>query len=412
MFKKIILFLHRWLGLISGLVVLVLSISGALFVFQKEFTHWLRKDVMYVEQTQRQRLSMEEMYARTADALEVPALYYGLVTYKDENQAWSAFSYIPNPEPSWTYFGAIKEYKTAYVNPYTGETQAVIDEEKDFFQIMKGIHWSLLLSTPIGQPIVVWSTVIFIVLLISGLVLWWPKKWNKAGKQKSFKVKWGSTWRRVNYDLHNVVGFYALLLALIVGFTGLYWAFPFAKKTLHFLGTGEFKLPDTQTTKVQSTPPAAPRDAAESPLEVAYKNGWEEFPDAYSIAFITPRDSAGTINAIVRGSGKTYYERSEMKFDQYTGEVLQIDAYEDKNAGEKLLAMNYDIHVGAIGGIPGKILALLICIVSGSLPITGFIIWFDKKRRGKRQKSRPSFYKGISGNGRKKKCKPSELAEA
>lgn len=409
MFKKVILFLHRWLGLVSGLVVLVLSITGAIFVFEKEISHWLRKDVMYVENEQH-RLSMDEMYTRTAEALETPQLYYGLTTYRDKEQAWSAFSFVRNPEPSWTYFGSIAEYKSAYINPYTGEALAVIDEEKDFFQIVKGIHWSLLLATPIGQPIVAWSTVIFIVLLISGLILWWPKKWNKAGKNKSFKVKWGAKWRRVNYDLHNVLGFYALLLALIVGFTGLYWAFPFAKKTLHFLGTGEFRLPKTSTPQVASAPPASSH--SKSPMEVAYQNAWSEFPEAYSIAFITPGDSAGTINAIVRGDGKTYYERSEMKFDQYTGEVLHVDAYEDKNAGEKLLLMNYDIHVGAIGGIPGKILAFLICLISASLPVTGFIIWFDKKKRSRVGKTQPEWYKNTSRRRKNKHSGKAELIEA
>lgn len=387
MFKQSILFLHRWLGLISGLVVLILSITGAIFVFEKEISHWLRKVVMYVE-SHDQRLSMEKMYEITSDALEVDQLYYGLTTYQNDDQAWSAFSFVRNPESSLTYFGAISEYKTVYVNQYNGETLSVINEEKDFFQIVKGIHWSLLLSTPIGQPIVVWSTVIFIILLISGLILWWPKKWSKAGRNKSFKVKWSAKWRRVNYDLHNVLGFYALILALIVGVTGLYWAFPVAQKTLYFIGTGEFKLPETNAPQVVSTTLVSPQ--TESPLEIAYQNAWKEFPDAYSIAFITSPDSAGTINAIIRGDGKTYYEKSEMKFDQYTGEVLYVDAYENKNAGEKLMAMNYDIHVGAIWGIPGKILAFLICLISGSLPITGFIIWFDKKRRSKSSDERKS----------------------
>lgn len=395
MFKRIVLFLHRWLGLISGLVVIILSITGCLFVFQKEFTNWMRSDVMYVESNENRR-SVDEIYRKTADALEVEQLNYGLTTYRDPDQSWSAISYIPSSESSMTYFGSIAEYKTAYVNQYTGNTLSVIDEEKDFFQIVKGIHWSLLLSTPIGQPIVVWSTVIFIILLISGLILWWPKKWNKAGRNKSFKVKWGAKWRRVNYDLHNVLGFYALILTLIVAITGLYWAFPIAKKTLYFLGTGDFKLPDTTAPKVTSVPPAWPQN--ESPLEVAYENAWNEFPEAYSIAFITPTDSAGTINAIVRGDGKTYYERSEVKFDQYTGEVLHVDAYEDKNTGEKLLAMNYDIHVGAIGGIPGKIIAFLICLISGSLPVTGFIIWFDKKRRAKNPSARKAMRKVYSKN--------------
>lgn len=380
MIKKAILFLHRWLGMISGMIVIILSITGCIFVFQKEFTNWMRSDVIYIE-AQSQRLSVEDMYNLTSEALGVEQLNYGLTTYKDKSQSWTAFSYIPNSEPSWTYFGSIADYRTAYLDPYSGETLEIIDEEKDFFQIVKGIHWSLLLSTPIGQPIVAWSTVIFIVLLISGLVLWWPKKWNRTGRNKSFKVKWSARWRRVNYDLHNVLGFYTLILALIVGISGLYWAFPVTKKALHFVGTGEFKLPEPAVADVSSIPNSITDE--KNPLEVAYHNAWKEFPDAYSIAFITPTDSTGTINAIVRGDGMTYYERSEMKFDQYTGEVLYIDAYENKNAGEKLLAMNYDIHVGAIGGISGKIIAFLICLISGSLPITGFIIWFDKKRRSK-----------------------------
>lgn len=379
MFKKATLFFHRWLGLISGLVVLILSITGAIFVFQKEFTHWLRKDVRYVE-SQSQRLSMEELYKLTSDVLEVENLNYGLTTYRDPEKSWTAFSFVRSAEPTLTYFGDIAEYKTAYVNPYTGETLSIIDEEKDFFQIVKGIHWSLLLTTRIGQPIVAWSTVIFLVLLVSGLILWWPKNWNKSGKKRSFQISWKSRWRRVNYDLHNVLGFYALILALIVGFTGLFWAFPVVQKTLHFVGTGEFSLPKANQ-QVHESVNQSPTNA--SPFEAAYSNAWERFPEANSIAFIKPKDSEGTIHAIVRGDDKTYYEKSEIKFDQYTGEILFVDDYAEKNAGEKLIAMNYDIHVGAIGGIPGKILAFLLCIVSGSLPITGFIMWFDKGKRKK-----------------------------
>ncbi|WP_069130084.1 PepSY-associated TM helix domain-containing protein [Rhodohalobacter halophilus] len=377
MFKKAILFLHRWLGLITGAVVLILSITGAIFVFQKEFTHWLRHDVMYVE-AETQRLSVEEMYGLTADALEVDRLSYGLTTYKDPGRSWTAFSFTRPDEPSWTYFGSIEEYKTAYLNPYSGEVLTIIDEEKDFFQIVKGIHWSLLLSTPIGQPIVAWSTVIFLVLLITGMVLWWPKKWNKNGRKRSFNISWKSKWRRLNYDLHNVLGFYSLILAFVIGFTGLYWAFPMVQKTLHFIGTGEYSMPQTEQEVVQSV---VGDSSVDSPLEAAYRNAWDRFPDADNISFIRPAGTTGVIRAIVRGDDKTYYEKSEMAFDRYTGEIVHVDDYDEKNRGEKLIAMNYDIHVGAIGGIPGKILAFLLCIVSGSLPVTGFIMWWDKRKR-------------------------------
>lgn len=387
-FKKGVLFLHRWLGLFSGLVVLILSITGCLFVFQQEISEWVRHDTFYADKVpaDRQTLPVEELQAKAAEALDVDHLPYGLSAYNNPERNWSAMNYEAGVD-SWFYFGSMKDYKTAYINPYTGEIEGIVNEKRDFFQIVKGIHWSLLLATPIGQPIVTWSTVIFLVLLISGMILWWPKKWNSAGKQKSFKIKWGSTWRRVNYDLHNVLGFYFLTLSLIIGFTGLYWYFPSAQKSLHFLGTGEYALPDGPEEKVVST---VPDNRKESPaMETVFEKAWSEYPKAYSIAFVAPTDSQSTIRVDVRPDGQTYYGDSSLQFDQYTGELLDSDHYKDKNAGEKLLAMNYDIHVGAIGGLPGKIIAFIVSLICASLPVTGFIIWWDRRKRKKR-KPRPT----------------------
>ena len=379
-FKEITLFLHRWLGIITGLVVIILSITGCLYVFHQEISGWVRHDTFHADSipANQQTLPIKDLQTKAADALNTSSLPYGLTTYKDPQRNWSAMLYKGGQE-SWTYFGSMEVYKTAYINPYTGKIEGIVNEKKDFFQIVKGIHWSLLLATPIGQPIIVWSTVIFIVLLISGLILWWPKKWNRAGKQKSFKIKWGSTWRRVNYDLHNVLGFYFLLVSLIIAFTGLYWYMPSVKKSIHFIGTGDYKLPPGPTQKVVSTLPES--TGLSSPLDAVYTKAWEKYPTAYSIAITAPADSKSTIRAEVRPDGQTYYGNSSLQFDQYSGELLSTNEYKDQNTGEKLLSMNYDIHVGAIGGLPGKIIAFFASLVCASLPITGFIIWFDRKKR-------------------------------
>ncbi|HET6527988.1 MAG TPA: PepSY-associated TM helix domain-containing protein [Balneolaceae bacterium] len=388
-FKKIILFLHRWLGLISGLVVFILGVTGCLFVFQHEISQWTRSEVLFIEQEHAsETLPVKELQQKAAQALDVEYLPYGLTTYKNPDRNWSVMSYKGGGD-SWTYFGTIKDYRTLYINPYSGDIAGIVNEEQDFFQIVKGIHWSLLLATPIGQPITVWSTVVFIILLISGIVLWWPKKWNKSGKQKSFKIKWGGTWRRLNYDLHNVLGFYFLVISLILGLTGLYWYFPFAQKSLHFLGTGEFKLPALPAAKVVSVPGD---DKNSSALDVAYSKAWNEYPRAFSITIAAPFDSAGTIRATVRPDGDTYYANSTLQFDQYTGKLLAANRYSELNAGEKLLSMNYDIHVGAIAGLPGKIIAFLASLICASLPVTGFLIWWDREKRKKKaakKKKRP-----------------------
>lgn len=390
-FKKTVLFLHRWLGITSGLLVVILSLTGCLFVFHQEISNWVRHDTFYADgvPANHQTLPIGKLQNKVKEALDVNHLPYGLRTYKDPNHNWSAMLYKGGVD-SWTYFGSMKVYKTAYINPYTGQIEGIVNEKEDFFQIMKGLHWSLLLATPIGQPITVWGTVIFIVMLISGMILWWPKRWSKAERQKSFKIKWGSSWRRVNYDLHNVLGFYFLILSLIIAFTGLYWYFPSAKKSLHFLGTSEYKLPSGPAEKIISAPPDS--SALSNPMEVVYAKAWSEYPKAHSIALIAPTDTQGTIQAAVRPDGDTYYSNSTLEFDRYSAELLAANRYSDQNAGEKLASMNYDIHVGAIGGVPGKIIAFFASLVCGSLPITGFIIWWDREqRKRKSKKKRPSL---------------------
>lgn len=410
-FKDVILFLHRWLGLITGLVVLILSVTGCLFVFHQEISEVVRSDLYYVDEgtNTQQTLPVNELEQKAADALGIERLPYGLTTYKDPNRNWSGMNYEASDEFAWTYFGMMEDYRTTYINPYTGEVEGIHNEKADFFQIVKGIHWSLLLATPIGQPIVVWSTVIFIILLISGMILWWPKKWNRVGRQKSFKIKWGSTWRRVNYDLHNVLGFYFLTLALIIAFTGLYWYFPSAKKALYFMGTGEFKLPPDEHKQYVSA--ASPEDGVESPMQVAYHKAWNQHPEANHISFTTPADSQATITATVYPDRQTYYEHFHMDYDQYTGELIAGEDYNSKNAGEKLLAMNYDIHVGAIGGLPGKIIAFFASLVCASLPVTGFIIWWDREQRKRRsrKRKRPSLEVPESQNKKKNKPEPEEV---
>lgn len=382
MLKKIrptFLFLHRWLGLLSGLVVIILGITGAIFAFQYEAKEWSRSDLIQRETPLENRLPLSALMDRAEAGLDLPALTYGLTTYRDPSRNWSVLSFRRG-DPSWTYFGSIADYRTLYLDPARGEVVGIVDETKDAFQIIKAIHWSLMLATPIGQPIVVWSTIIFLVLLLSGLLLWWPRKWNRTGRTRSFTIQWKARFKRVVYDLHNVIGFYTLLLLFVIGFTGLFWMYPnVVKPTLQVLGDGELREPTPRVAAVEFT--SRETGNGTSPLEVAYRTSWEQFPDAYSVTLVEPQREEDPIRVVVRGDGETYYERSDLAFHPQTGEMLHARRYDDLSRGEKLVAMNYDLHVGAIGGLPGKILAAIASLVAASLPITGFLLWWNGNSR-------------------------------
>lgn len=134
----------------------------------------------------------------------------------------SEFVFFKDPERSIRIRAFIpKERKLVlvYVNPYNGKVLKV-DKSIFFFFVMAHIHSSFL-AGKIGGWVVAVSTVVFVISCITGLILWWHRKWTRATRQASFTVKWKARFKRLNYDLHNVFGFYSLVICLILGLTGL-----------------------------------------------------------------------------------------------------------------------------------------------------------------------------------------------
>jgi len=379
-FRKFSGQVHLWLGLISGLVVFIVAITGCLFVFQKEISEVIHAEKFFVKPPVHAVLlpySVLQQKAQAALGEDRPINFS--TTYKDPERAWEFMTYKPGDEKAITYFEAVVYYESAFVNPYTGQVTGLHDYKYDFFNVVKYIHWSLLLNDVYGQPIVGYSSLIFVIMLITGIILWWPKKWTKTNINKSFKIKWNASFKRVNYDLHNVPGFYAMLVTLILALTGMEFAFKWFQTTVYVVASRSVTLPEIKYEKsVVATPVANPIDKAFNHARTLFKN-----EDRISVSPAANPEGVIFINGI---KGKeTFYHADALQYDQYTGKLLNRRNYEEQNAGEKLIGMNYDIHVGAILGLPGKILAFIASLIAASLPLTGFLIWLNRKKKRKKK---------------------------
>jgi uncharacterized iron-regulated membrane protein len=369
--------LHLWLGLASGIVVLIVSITGCLYVFQKEISETVRKDQYFVQAPASSTRPLSELL-QTAQAALGPSMPINDITvHRQPDRSWEFMAYNFN-DTSLTYFSAVGYFQSVYVDPYTGKVLGVHDYKYDFFNIVKYIHWSLLLNTPYGQPIVGWSTFVFVLLLITGLVLWWPKKWTKALRDRSFKIKWKASFKRVNYDLHNVPGFYSLIPALIISLTGLVFAFRWFEAVVYVAASGSTTPPPQ--VRVVSVDPLG-RASAGHPMDIAFHEALRQLPEARRLLMIPAAGREGTIYVLGYKGRETYYGSDALQFDQYSGKLLHRRNNSEKNGGEKLVEMNYDIHVGAIAGLTGKIIAFIASLICASLPVTGFIIWWGKRRK-------------------------------
>lgn len=371
--------LHLWLGLISGLMVLFLSVTGCIYVFSQEIVEWQRSEAMYVPEVKENRLAVSEIWNKTNAAVGDTIKLGDAHVYKDPKKAVEFHCYegIENSDSIW-YFDTIKYYYHIYVDPYTGEILGIYNEEKDFFNIVKMLHWSLLMKTEIGQPVVGWSTFIFVIMLISGIILWWPK--NKAARKQRFKFQWKETtkWRRKNYDLHNILGFYIATVAIIIAFTGMVWAFTWFQAIVYVAGSQSITPPEQIVKKSEAT-----KGDTDKALDIAAAITQQKYNDADAFSIGKAEDSTGAINVYVQQYPGKYYVYHQLQFDQYTGKLLHERKHDEKNFGEKLITANYDIHVGAILGIPGKIIAFIASFICGMLPVTGFLIWWGRKYKAK-----------------------------
>ncbi|RYF21985.1 MAG: ligase-associated DNA damage response endonuclease PdeM, partial [Flavobacteriales bacterium] len=166
---------------------------------------------------------------------------------------------------------------------------------------------------------------------------------GKAKQRLKFQWKDTTKWRRKNYDLHNILGFYVSAIALIVALTGMVWAFTWFQAIVYVAGSGSITPPDYHIQKSVVQP--GDKDAA---MEKAYTYIKEHHKTASAFQLSPAADSIAAIGAYVQQYKGVYYVSHALQFDQYTGKLLHERRHETKNFGEKLITANYDIHVGAI----------------------------------------------------------------
>ncbi len=365
MFRKTIGKIHRWLGLMSGLVVLILGITGCILAFEVEFRK-ITEPFRNVTVADKPCLSPSSLKA-IADKHLVSGNALG-IEYPGKGKAAVAVYYDET------------HYELLFLNPYTGEVLRHKNMNKDFFRIILDGHYYLWLPHHIGQPIAASATLVFLVMMISGIILWWPK--NKAARRQRFSLKRNVTWKRKNYDLHNVLGFYMSWISIFIAITGLVFGFQWFAKSVYWATSGGEKMIEHQHPVSDTTKPASVADI-EDVLWQQHKKGVK--PEESIAVYFTGLPS-DPVEIVVNHNPGTYYNSDFYHYDQYTGKHIAAQGSWEGKFGEAKLAdkiarMNYDIHVGAILGFAGKLLAFLASLVAASLPVTGFLIWRGRRKR-------------------------------
>lgn len=218
-----------------GIILSVICFTGATLVFEKEITQWLNPHIYKVSIPEKSAalLTPSELVAclktQVADSLRLSALQYGGTAN----------------EPVMVTFQNVSR-KSLSVNLYTGEVNGWT-KSYPFFQTMRKLHrW--LLNPPLqkgaystGKVIVGISTLLMVVILVSGLVIWWPR--SRKALRNRLQVSCTKGWRRFWYDSHVTLGFYSTLFLLVMALTGLTWSFGWYRSFAYGLSVPLHLLP-------------------------------------------------------------------------------------------------------------------------------------------------------------------------
>ena len=369
------------MGFAAGVVIMITCLTGAILVFETELQHVFFKHRYYV---------LDKGPVLTVDSLinrviaKMPGVKVsGIKMYADKSRTAEVTLMQPAKKKGTLIVDKEKNAKpkppegnrlTAFVNPYSGEVIEIYNHKKSFFYFVMDLHrW--MLGGDTGKMIVGVCTLIFLFILITGIVLWWPK--NKQILKQRLKIKGDADFKRLNHDYHVVLGFYSSIFLFVFAFTALAWSFEWFNKGIYTITNSSMERPKAPKNIVKdNTKKISVEDAL---LTIVAQNDKAIY---YNVAL--PKDSTEGYAVNVLSTDATHESATDTYFvNAYKPEIIGVQKFADKNAGQKVRATFKPIHVASIFGMPSKIIGFLACLLGVFFPASGYILWYNRTRKKK-----------------------------
>ncbi len=388
--RQIIFWPHLVSGIAAGLIIAVMSFTGVCIAFEHQIVDWADQDQRRVQvpAPDAPRLPLDELLARVRAA-------------RPETPPSSVVVY---PEPDLAVTVATGRSSGVYVNPYTGEVREQGAQGwRAFFHKMEEWHRWLGMqgdNRGVGKAITGASNAIFLVLGITGLYLWWPRKWLWRSIRPTFWFRGGLKGKARDFNWHNVTGFWLLPVLIVLTASGMVISYKWASDLI-------FKLTGDEPPAAQGPIPAAvvqvpapPEGAKPLGLEPLFAEARKQVPAWESITLRLgggqraggggggpsgggspggaeakqPRGPQALTFAIREQGGWPLFASAQVSFDPFTAQVLKRESFGDYNAGRRLRTWLRFLHTGEALGWPGQLIAALACVGALLLVWTGFFL--------------------------------------
>lgn len=359
--KNIIYQIHLWAGLLAGITIFLICLSGTILTFEKEIHSFFNPKETSRIDPQALRIPLEQMIDSLKDRGEVQR-----ITHQGDEQP-VIINVKTSPDD--------RRGKNFILHPTTGEVLNDPQAKPGLMFFFFRLHrWLLAGPETWGATTVGVSTIIFGLLLLSGLYLWWPKSRTQLKNVLKINIK---NKKRMLYDLHNTLGFYSLIPLMIMTLTGLCWSFGWYRDGLsQILGSQVFG--ERRIESVQIIPLEKKLELEELILAV---NTHLPYPGTVSIQLERNPEMA----YIVRKTPNSGLQSTDILFmNPYDKEIVQERLFKDRSLGSQINSLIRHLHTGEFFGLISKIIYFITCLIATTLPITGTWMWLNKLQKKKK----------------------------
>lgn len=358
--RRLVFKLHLYVGLLVGLLLVVVGLSGSVLVFREELEA-LAYPQLLVSNAAGERIAVEEV----------------VQTVQRAYPADRPFAIRVPRSSRETYLVKLNSAhdRVVYIDPYSGHILGGHRQRETVLGWLALLHTELLASEA-GETMVGLGGLLLLGLSATGLVLWWPRNGKLS---QGFKVQWSARWKRLNFDVHRATGIYAVLFLSITAATGA--ALVFNASGVDLVDALTASAPRPAAPLVESTSSGTAVRTLDTLLDAADRalplpTTWVSLPQTPTTPLVVRKKRPDEAHP----NGRNF-----VYLDPRTGAVLQIERDRFAPRGTRVFNTFYPLHVGAIAGTPTRILQVGVGLTPLVLFTTGAVMWATRKRKTRRR---------------------------
>jgi uncharacterized iron-regulated membrane protein len=387
-FYQLIIRWHFYCGLLFIPLIIVISISGCVYLFEDEYEDFMYQDLLFVSPGKK-ALSASILLAKASQV--VPELKASHFKSSGDKERSTEIIFKEKPmhrhkpmqtSMEWAGDGPEKvpivmnrPRTSVFINPYTGEILGTMKSGDRFMRIMKDLHGNLL-GGKFGTKFVELSSCWLMMLMTTGLIMWWPR--GKTGIMGTLIPRLKSNKRLFWRDLHAVPAFYFSFFIIFLIISGLPWtdvwgdAFHTVQRNLKMSSSAGFHSRELKSELIKDGKVIS----IDKVFAEAIARGYQGNLDVK-----IPRNNSDTY-AIQRDSDDPAL-RPSMHLDQYTGKVLAASDWDKVPLLAKSVTYGIKLHRGEYFGMWNLVLVLITTLVLIFMGISGIVLWLQRRPKGK-----------------------------